>query len=119
MSKFIVEFFEKENGTCPVKEFIVSQDLKMKTRLVRMIKLLELEGNNVREPYSKSLGDGIYEIRVQQGSNIARILYFFVINRKIILTNGFIKKSQKTSKLEINKAKKFRFEYFKRSDKYE
>ena len=98
MSKFIIEFFEKENGTCPVKEFIVSQDLKMKTRIVRMIKLLELEGNNIREPYSKSLGDGIYEVRVQQGNNIARVLYFFVVNKKIILTNGFIKKSQKTPK---------------------
>ena len=119
MSKFIIEFFEKENGTCPVKEFIVSQDLKMKTRIVRMIKLLELEGNNIREPYSKSFGDGIYEVRVQQGNNIARVLYFFVVNRKIILTNGFIKKSQKTPKLEIYKAKKFCFEYLKRSEENE
>ena len=119
MSKFIIEFFEKENGTCPVKEFIVSQDLKMKTQLVRMIRLLELEGNNIREPFSKSLGDGIYEVRVQQRNNIARVLYFFVVNRKIILANGFIKKLQNTPKLEIYKAKKFRFEYLKRSEKYE
>lgn len=119
MSKFIVEFFEKSDGTCPVKEFIISQDLKMKARLVRMIKLLELEGNNIREPYSKFLGDGVYEARVQQGNNIARVLYFFIINKKIILTNGFIKKSQKTPKLEIIKAKKFRSEYMKRSEKYE
>ena len=62
--------------------------------------MLETDGNNIREPYSKFLGDGIYEVRVQQGNNIARILYFFVVNRKIILTNGFKKKSQKTPKID-------------------
>ena len=119
MSNFIVEFFEKSDGTYPAEEFILSQDLKMKSRLYRTLAVLETDGNNIREPYSKFLGDGIYEVRVQQGNNIARVLYFFVVNRKIILTNGFIKKSQKTPKLEIYKAKKFRFEYLKRSEKYE
>ena len=121
MSNFIVEFFEKSDGTYPAEEFILSQDLKMKSRLYRTLAVLETDGNNIREPYSKFLGDGIYEVRVQQGNNIARILYFFVLNRKIILTNGFIKKSQKTPKSEINKAKKFRSEYLnmKRSEENE
>jgi hypothetical protein len=121
MSNFIVEFFEKSDGTYPAEEFILSQDLKMKSRLYRTLAVLETDGNNIREPYSKFLGDGIYEVRVQQGNNIARILYFFVVNRKIILTNGFIKKSQKTPKSEINKAKKFRSEYLnmKRSEENE
>ena len=60
--------------------------------------MLETDGNNIREPYSKFLGDGIYEVRVQQVNNITRVLYFLVVNKKIILTNGFIKKSQKTPK---------------------
>lgn len=121
MSNFIVEFFEKSDGTYPAEEFILSQDLKMKSRLYRTLAVLETDGNNIREPYSKFLGDGIYEVRVQQGNNIARVLYFFVVNRKIILTNGFIKKSQKTPKSEINKAKKFRSEYLnmKRSEENE
>ena len=62
--------------------------------------MLETDGNNIREPYSKFLGDGIYEVRVQQVNNITRVLYFFVVNKKIILTNGFIKKSQKTPKID-------------------
>ena len=121
MSNFIVEFFEKSDGTYPAEEFILSQDLKMKSRLYRTLAVLETDGNNIREPYSKFLGDGIYEVRVQQGNNIARVLYFFVVNRKIILTNGFIKKSQKTPKSEINKSKKFRSEYLnmKRSEENE
>ena len=70
----------------------------MKSRLYRILAVLETDGNNIREPYSKFLGDGIYEVRVQQVNNITRVLYFFVVNKKIILTNGFIKKSQKTLK---------------------
>ena len=119
MSKFIVEFFEKSDGTYPAEEFILSQDLKMKSRLYRTLAVLETAGNNIREPYSKFLGDGIYEVRVRQGNKIGRVLYFFVVNKKIILTNGFIKKTQKTPKSEINKAKKFRSEYMKRGEKYE
>lgn len=70
----------------------------MKSILYRTLAVLETDGNNIREPYSKFLGDGIYEVRVQQVNNITRVLYFFVVNKKIILTNGFIKKSQKTPK---------------------
>ena len=58
-------------------------------------------------PYSDHLVDGIFEIRAKVGSDIARVLYFFVIGKKIVLTNGFIKKTQKTPKNEIESAKKY------------
>lgn len=70
-----------------------------------------LKGNELREPYSKSLSDGIFEIRAIQGNNIARVLYFFVVGKKIILTNGFVKKTQKTPDGEIELAKKYRADY--------
>lgn len=72
-------------------------------------------GNELREPYSKFLNDGIFEIRVKQGNNITRILYFFYVNNKIILTNGFIKETQKTPKIEIETAKNYRKEYLSNS----
>ena len=70
-----------------------------------MLELLELRGNTLREPYSKELDNGIFELRIKQSSNITRILYFFVIGKKIILTNGFVKKTEKTPKREIDLAK--------------
>ena len=115
MQRFEVEYFEKEDGTYPAEEFILSQDVKMRAKLFRLLELLEEKGNTLREPYSKSLDDGIFEIRAKQGSNITRVLYFFYIGNKIILTNGFIKKSQKTPPSEIDLAKKYRAEYEKRS----
>ncbi|MBQ5564448.1 MAG: type II toxin-antitoxin system RelE/ParE family toxin, partial [Clostridia bacterium] len=45
------------------------------------------------------------------------VLYFFVIGKKVILTNGFIKKTQKTPKREIDLAKKYRADYLEREQK--
>lgn len=113
---FEVEFYEKSDGTYPAEEFILSQDIKMQTKLFRMLELLELKGNELREPYSKSLSDGIFEIRAIQGNNITRVLYFFVVGKKIILTNGFVKKTQRTPESEIALAKKYRTDYMLRKE---
>ena len=67
-------------------------------------------------PYSEELEDGIFELRAKVGSDISRVLYFFVVGRKIILTNGFIKKTQKTPKSEIELAKKYRADYLSREE---
>lgn len=113
---FDIEFYKTADGSCPVQEFMDSLDNKMRAKLLRMILLLEEEGNELREPYSKFLEDDIFELRTKQGSDITRVLYFFMIERKIILTNGFVKKSQKTPRNELNKAKKYRADYLSRKE---
>lgn len=116
MQTYEVNFFRKENGDCPVEEFLSALDGKMRAKLLMAVALLEANGPQLREPYSKSLGDGIFEIRAQQGSNITRVLYFFFVGRQIILTNGFTKKTQKTPPAEIGTAKKYRAEYWERKE---
>ena len=117
MTKFEVIFYEKENGDCPVEDFLLSLDMKMKAKMVGLLELLEEYGNQLREPYSKHLDDGIFEIRCKVGSNITRVLYFFYYERKIILTNGFVKKTQKTPPEQIKTAKEFRADYKERMGK--
>lgn len=112
---FDVEYYEKEDGTFPAEEFILSLDSKMQAKMFRELDLLETFGNQLREPHSKPLGDGIYEIRAKEASDITRVLYFFVVNKKIILTNGFVKKTQKTPDNEIALAKKYRKDYLERN----
>lgn len=112
---FDVEYYEKEDGTFPAEEFILSLDSKMQAKMFRELNLLETFGNQLREPHSKPLGDGIYEIRAKVASDITRVLYFFVVNKKIILTNGFVKKTQKTPDNEIALAKKYRKDYLERN----
>ena len=79
--------------------------------------MIKQAGPNLRLPYSEHLDDGVFEIRAKQGSNITRVLYFFFVGKKIILTNGFVKKTQKTPKSQIELAKKYREEYKSRGEK--
>lgn len=114
MSNFEIIVYSKKDGTEPVVDFIYSLSSKLKAKLIQEVDLLADMGNELREPYSKHLEDGIFELRVKQGSEISRVLYFFVIGKKIILTNGFVKKSQKTPKQEIELAKSYRADYLSR-----
>ena len=68
----------------------------------------------LRPPESKELDDGIMELRLSFGNNITRMLYFFFIGNTAVLTNGFVKKTQKTPKKEIQLAKKYRADYMRR-----
>ncbi len=117
MADFEIVFYDKPDGTEPAKEFLLSTDVKMRARLAQIISLLAEKGNDLRMPYSEHLTDGIFEIRAKSGSDISRVLYFFVVGKKVVLTNGFIKKTQKTPKSEIELAKKYRNEFLNRGRK--
>lgn len=116
MNKFTIEFYERENGDIPVEEFLLSLDNKMRAKLLGIMDILQDKGNQLREPYSKHLEDGIFEIRGKVGNDISRALYFFYNDGKIIFTNGFVKKTQKTPKSEIEKARKYRNDYLERCE---
>lgn len=115
MSNFKAEFYETNDNEKPAKDFILSQDNKMQAKLFQLVTILEEYGNALREPYSKPLGDGIFELRAKVGSDISRVLYFFYYEGRIILTHGFVKKTQKTPPSEIKKAKKFRKDFLERN----
>ncbi|MBQ6482336.1 MAG: type II toxin-antitoxin system RelE/ParE family toxin [Anaerolineaceae bacterium] len=117
MQKNEVEFYQNEKGVEPAKEFILSLDKKMRAKMLDTIVLLQDNGNELREPYSKHLSDGIFELRAKVSSDITRVLYFFYIDRRIILTNGFIKKTQKTPQNEIERAKRYRADYLSKEGK--
>lgn len=94
------------------ESFFVKQNEKVQKKIVWTINLIE-EIQNVPEKYLKHIKgtDGLYEVRVQVGSNIFRIFCFFDQGQLVVLMNGFQKKSQKTPKTEIEKALKIRKEY--------
>ena len=120
MLNFEVLFYQKEDGKIPVEEFILSQNLKVQAKIFRYLELLEKEGNNLREPFSRPVGEGIFEIRPHAGGVNIRILYFFISGGKVIVTNGFIKKTNKTPSEQIELAKKYRADYLnEREDKHE
>lgn len=79
----------------------------------KRLKLLEEFGNFAREPLSKHLEDGIFELRTIADEIIIRILYFFDKDKIIIATNGFAKKSKITPYQEIELAKRRRNNYYR------
>lgn len=109
-----IKFYKDKNEKCPVEEFLNSLDIKMRRKMLRSIEALQQLGIVLREPLSKPLDDGIFELRAQLGNNITRVMYFFVIGNKAVLTHGFIKKTQKTPPSEIERAKKIRQDYISR-----
>ena len=111
---YSIEYYETANGRKPAKEFILSQDMKMQAKIFSVLDILEAFGPDTREPYTKYLRDGIFEIRAKQGSNISRVLYFFIEGKQIILTNGFVKKTQSTPQAEIDRAKRYKNDYTSR-----
>lgn len=115
MDAFTVIFYEKDDGSKPAQVFIDSLSDKQRAKTIRDLKLLAAYGNYIREPQSRSLRDGLYELRTKQGSDISRILYFFFVGKKIVLTNGFLKKSMKTPKNEIELALKYKIDFENRS----
>ena len=109
-----IEFYQKEGGEEPVRVFLDGIELKLRAKAVRDIELLARYGKHLREPFSKYIQDGIFELRTKQSTNITRILYFFYTDNKIILTNGFVKKTQKTPPSEIQKALKYKKDFERR-----
>lgn len=104
-------FYDTVDGKCPVQELLDSLEPKLLAKTLRTIDLLEMNGPILRESYSKQLKDGIFELRTKKGTDITRVLYFFFVGKKVILTNGFVKKTKKTPKLELERAKRYKLDY--------
>jgi phage-related protein len=94
------------------QDFFDKQSQKVKAKIIWTLELIE-ELERIPETYLKHIEntDGLYEIRVQFGSDIFRIFCFFDKGKLVVLANGFQKKTQKTPKKEIEKALKIKLEY--------
>ena len=110
-----VEFYETENNKCPVIDFLESiQDQKLKEKTVKNIYNLGEQGTAmIKTKQAAHVAGAIFELRTQQGNNIDRIFYFFILGNKIILTNGYIKKTQKLDQQELARAQRYFKQYMK------
>lgn len=95
------------------EEFLKELPIKAQNKVYRIIEAIEtLE--RIPSNYLKYLKgtDGLFEARIQLGSNIWRVFCFFDEGQLVILLNGFVKKTQKTPKKEIAKAEILMKEYY-------
>ncbi len=110
-----VIFYKTANGKCPVQEFLDSLPGKVAQKITWVLKLLE-DLDIVPSLYFKKLvgTEEIWECRIQFGSNAYRIFCFFLNNSVVVLTHGFVKKSQRTPPNEIARAEVYRRDFLRR-----
>jgi phage-related protein len=115
-----VDFYRLHNGQSPVEEFLDSLTGKQAQKVLWVLQLIE-ELEVVPRQYYKKLVDseGIWEVRVQFGNDIFRLLGFFDGGALLILTNGFAKKTQKTPPQEIALAIRRKNDYLVRRKSHE
>lgn len=123
---YTVEFYEKENGESEIWEFLEALRIKAATnkdariqykQAVLYIQLLQNNGTRLPENITKHLEENLWELR--PGNN--RVFYFYYENDTFVLLHSFRKKSQKTPRREILKAKAERDDYLsrKKAEKHE
>ncbi len=116
---YTVEFYQTEGGKSELLDFI--EELRRKAskdknariqykQIILDIQLLEDKGNNLQEAFVKHVVEDIWELR--PGRN--RILYCYMHDKRIVLLHHFRKKSKKTPRKEIEKAKSEIIDYLKR-----
>lgn len=118
---FEVEFYQKENGEEPIKEFIKEVKNKAETskiervridKILTYIRVLERMGTRAGLPYVKHIEGDIWELRPLKD----RIFFFFHKDNTYVLLHHFLKKTQKTPKREIKIAKDRMSKHLKRSE---
>ncbi len=114
MAKLTSYYYLTESNKAPAKEFIDSLDFKTQRKFFFVKELLEEFGHRLPFPHAKYIGNDIFELRFRGKEGEIRVLYFFFHQDKVIFTNGFIKKTGKTLKREIETANQRRSEFLSR-----
>lgn len=109
-----IVFYKTPSGRCPVTDHLDSLPDNQVTKITWVLKLIR-ESERISTKYFKKLTNtnNIWEIRVDVGSNIFRLLGFVQGHNLIILTNSFQKKTKKTPKKEITLAEKRKKNYLR------
>lgn len=107
-----IEFYKTNQGKCFVEDFLDSLPAKVARKVTWVLNIIE-EGEIIPKKFFKKLSgsDDIWEGRVEFNSDIYRIFGFFGKGKKLILTHGFQKKSQKTPLTEMEKAQNIKKDY--------
>ena len=78
----------------------------LQARYIHLTRRMQEYGPHLREPHTKALGDGLFELRLKSKEGIARVFYCTIIERRIVLLHSFSKKTDRTPPAELETAKK-------------
>ncbi len=89
--------YQTSRGDKPVDAYIEQLPTEEQARVYAALMFLAEKGNMLREPYSKSLGSGLFELRVRTH----RMFYAFMPDKSIVLLHAYSKRTQKTPAREM------------------
>ncbi len=104
--EWTIEYYVDESGHVPVQVFLGSLDKETYARFLWSLEQVRVRNVRAREPLVRHLEGKIWEIREESNTNIYRVLYFFFSSRRIVLLHGFVKKTQKLPRRELDIALK-------------
>jgi phage-related protein len=114
--QYEVLFYVKTDGECPVDCFLDALPVKVRAKIEKWIELLEEEGPDLPRPYADVLRDKVRELRVKFGPAHYRLLYFFMAKR-IIITHGFVKRTERVPEAEIERALEAMRDLYQRTER--
>ena len=98
---FEVEYFHER-----VLAEIESWPVDVLADYARLVELLVEYGPSLRSPHSRSLGEGLFELRPRSRTGIGRAFYCFMVGKRVTVLHAFIKKTQQTPDRELRLARK-------------
>jgi phage-related protein len=110
-----LRFYETEEGSCQVRDYLRSQNKKVRGHAGWLLTRLEEEAHELDRPIIGHLGDGIYELRVIVDKQQHRLLFFYH-HKTIVVTSAFLKKSDKVPPMEIGRAMRARADWLRREE---
>ena len=112
-----VIFYKTADGRCPVREFLNALSAAAFTKFGKVFEIIRNMGVIPKEYFKHLKGTEFYECRISQSGNSYRILGFFYDGNLVVLTNGFVKKSQKTPRKEIRLCRQRMKDFIQRGGK--
>ncbi len=97
---FAIEYFHER-----VRDEVESWPVDVLADYARIVGLLGAHGPNLKLPYSRAMGGGLFELRPRGRSGIGRAFYCFHLGRRVVILHAFIKKSQQTPDRELRRAR--------------
>ena len=95
-----IEYFNRR-----VKQQIETWPVGAYADFLRLVGLMEAHGADLRMPHSRSMGQGLFELRCRGADGIGRAFYWTVTGHRIVILHGFIKKTQRTPRRELSTAR--------------
>lgn len=109
-----VVFYENSTGEIPFEVFLDGHTEKVRNKFLWLLRLLEMNGPDLKRPHADMLRDGIRELRGRVFRDSYRALFYFMIGKIIVITHAFIKKTDEVPQQEIERALRYKRDFEER-----